>query len=154
MAAGSSHYGCARGREGRLLAAYILVLVSAVAAVALAIWSINAAEPRNDHVSVIAANIRWSSWDDLGATRSGDFDGDGTEDSLDVDYNENGGNDRGLVYVRSGSSDAILLKLPVDCPIDSAKWAGDMDGNGTCDVAVRSNGQCRILGHDGVPFFR
>jgi hypothetical protein len=79
-----------------------------------------------------------------------DFDGDGVEDELSVDYVHReplfARTTSGMVYVYSGRTGEVLLARAVDVPINTAWWCGDRDGNGTDEVLVRDNGRRFALG--------
>jgi hypothetical protein len=71
------------------------------------------------------------------ATR-GDFDGDGVDDELEVVYLVRellfSAGTRGMLYVRSGASGAVLLAHPLPTPMNAARWCGDIDGDGRDEV--------------------
>lgn len=87
---------------------------------------------------------------DLRREAGGDFDGDGVLDVLTLEYFHMEPLHRpttsGMVYVRCGRTGEVLLAHAVASPISGYLWAGDVDGNGTDDVLVKSRGTWSVLG--------
>lgn len=76
----------------------------------------------------------------LGRSDSGDFNGDGVDDRLDVVYLRREfltqGPTSGMVHVWSGADGALLLAHPVPAPICDVFWCGDSDGDSADEVFV------------------
>jgi hypothetical protein len=72
-----------------------------------------------------------------------DFDGDGVPDMAEVEYCNLSplfdAGTSGLLRVHSGKDGTELLAFPTATPLDSAEWAGDLDGNGTDDILVANS---------------
>lgn len=85
---------------------------------------------------------------------AGDFDGDGTEDTLSIEYFHMEPlfqrTTSGMVEVRSGGTGEILLAHAVDTPLSRATWCGDIDGNGTEEVLIQDDGRRFALGFQNV----
>ncbi|HVS08318.1 MAG TPA: hypothetical protein VMS76_00495 [Planctomycetota bacterium] len=81
---------------------------------------------------------------------TGDFDGDGADDSLDVEYFHMEPLFRaatsGMVFVRSGRDGTPLLAHAVPTPFTHACWLGDLDGNGTDDIEIDDGARVVRLG--------
>lgn len=83
---------------------------------------------------------------------SGDFDGDGVPDRLDVEYYHQeplfSKPTSGIAMVVSGATGRTLLAVAVSTPMDRAHWCGDLDGNGTDDVLVVQIGNAVVFGSE------
>lgn len=127
---------------GWLSVTFLVALVLGTT-VALAIvpdgWDIVNAYPSPEHHAGVARldvpfpdGIEWD--------HRGDFDGDGTDDVLEVEsYSMQrlfGRWTGGLLRLRSGRTKELLFAHALPTPIDTAVWCGDRDGNGTDDVLV------------------
>ena len=81
---------------------------------------------------------------------AGDFDGDGIEDELSIDYfHMRPFGDRatsGMVRVRSGASGDLLLAHAVPSPLNQADWCGDLDDDGTDDVLIEDGSELFAFG--------
>jgi hypothetical protein len=78
---------------------------------------------------------------------TGDFDGDGIDDSASVEYFHMEPLFRaatsGMVFVRSGRDGSRLLAHAVPTPFTHVSWLGDLDGNGSDDIEV-DDGACAV----------
>jgi hypothetical protein len=105
----------------------------------------------HDHVHEIALSDAQVALDPESESGRTDFDGDGTPDELDVEYFHMeplfSRTTSGMVYVRSGRTNELLLAHAVDTPLCRAHWCGDLDGNGTDDLRIRDDGRCFALGY-------
>lgn len=83
---------------------------------------------------------------------AGDFDGDGSQDELAVEYYHMeplfSRDTSALAYVHSGRDHRLLLARAVDCPFTDVHWCGDVDGNGTDDLFVEDDGRRFAMGFE------
>ena len=78
---------------------------------------------------------------------TGDFDGDGLDDAISVEYFHMEPLFRpstsGMVFVRSGRDGKPLLAQATPTPFTHVSWLGDVDSNGTDDIET-DDGKSRI----------
>lgn len=78
-----------------------------------------------------------------------DFDGDGTADSVETEYlHREPLFDRttsGILRVSSGADGSLLAQRVTATPICTERWIGDVDGNGTDDVAFEDGCDTLVL---------
>lgn len=78
-----------------------------------------------------------------------DFDGDGVEDSVETEYLHReplfDRSTSGVLRVRSGADGSLLAQRMTATPICNERWIGDVDGNGTDDLAFENGYDTWIL---------
>jgi hypothetical protein len=81
---------------------------------------------------------------------TGDFDGDRVPDELECEYFHMEplfrASTSGMVYVRSGASGEVLLAHAVPTPLHGCFWLGDLDANGTDDIAIEGKSGMIVYG--------
>lgn len=78
-----------------------------------------------------------------------DFDGDGTADLVETEYVRRepilGRVTSGMIRVLSGADGSMLAQRATSTPICRERWIGDVDGNGTDDIAFEDGLETLVL---------
>lgn len=87
------------------------------------------------------------------ANQPRDFDGDGVLDELSVEYErvEPFFNwvSSGMVYLQSAKTGETIMTHRLNAPFFGGGWYGDYDGDGLCDVVLKTRDGWTVFGFDG-----